>query len=748
MRDVQDVDYVEEELPDEERERRRVAEEQRIEKLNAFAQSLVKRRHEAIAGRAASGIEQQWTEDGEFYEGIDDANREDLTIKPTSSDGGASTRNRPSATRSNVFLNITRPYVDMASARVADMLLPTDDRAWSLRPTPMPDIVGAAKDQTLLNIDGDQVVAGDIAKKMLEKAKTKADKAEKRIEDWHVECQWHGEIRKIIEDAARLGTAVLKGPFPVKRKGRSLNLSNGTAVLEIFEEIKPASKRVDPWNFYPDPLCGESIHNGSYTWEKDNITARQLRDLIGLPGYLESEIEKVLEEGPQKKNEGQGEKVGDGEKFQIWYYHGVADHEDLMAAGCKCEEGKVIPVIVTMVNDRVIKAAMSPLDSGEFPYDVMIWQRQTGKWTGIGVGRQVRTPQRMINAGTRNMMDNAGLSAGPQIVIRRGVLLPADGSYEITPRKVWYVSEGADIQQVAHAIHSINIESRQQELMEIIQFALKMAEEVTGMPLLMQGQQGQATDTVGGMTMLQNNSSTVLRRIAKVFDDMITEPHIRRYYEWLLIYGTEEDEKGDFVIDARGSSALFERDAQNQAILQMGALVKDPAFKINPEKWFAEALKAQRLDPSRFQYTDEEWEEIQARMAENPPPADPRLEAAKINADASIKREEIKGEIALQKAEMDTDRDSVYVQAEQERTLIMHEAKMTELEQRERLAMLEYANREKITLEQVKAGLASDAMKLRVQKELAMTPPAGAPQVATPPTEPKGRAPDGQAFQK
>ena len=36
------------------------------------------------------------------------------------------------------------------------------------------------------------------------------------------------------------------------------------------------------------------------------------------------------------------------------------------------------------------------------------------------------------------------------------------------------------------------------------------------------------------MTMLMNNASVVLRRIARTFDDNITTPHIRRYYDWLM----------------------------------------------------------------------------------------------------------------------------------------------------------------------------------------------------------------------
>ena len=38
-------------------------------------QSLLAKRREAIAGRAGSGIEDEWTEDEEHYQGIDDANR-------------------------------------------------------------------------------------------------------------------------------------------------------------------------------------------------------------------------------------------------------------------------------------------------------------------------------------------------------------------------------------------------------------------------------------------------------------------------------------------------------------------------------------------------------------------------------------------------------------------------------------------------------------------------------------------------
>jgi hypothetical protein len=70
----------------------------------------------------------------------------------------------------------------------------------------------------------------------------------------------------------------------------------------------------------------------------------------------------------------------------------------------------------------VVRATINPLDSGSFPYHSVPWQRRAGHWAGIGVGEQIRMPQKMINAATRAMLNNAGKSSGSQIVVDRGVM--------------------------------------------------------------------------------------------------------------------------------------------------------------------------------------------------------------------------------------------------------------------------------------------------------------------------------------
>lgn len=717
-------------------------ETQRLGKLAVFSSVIASKRKEAVEGRFLSGIEQIWREDEEYKDGIDELNRGESMLKPATTNGRVTIKyNNNQTTRSTVFVNITGPYCDMAAARVADMLLPTSDKPFAIKPTPIPEIEKDIESEQPMPF-GDQTV-GQATKDFLDEMAKKAEGAEDQIWDWIVESRWHSELRKVIEQAAVIGSGCLKGPFPVKRKRRkSDKTDDGSIALVIDEVIKPASKAVDIWNIYPDPSCGESIHNGNYIFEKDLITARQLRDLIGT-GYIDSEIEAVLKEGPGKKYEDGRGKVIETDSFEIWYYHGTATSDDLRAAQCECDDGFTLPVVVAMVNDRVIKASVSILDSGEFPYDIMTWKKRTGFWAGIGVSRQVRTPQRMVIAATRNLMDNAGVSAGPQIILKRNLVSPADGVWEITPLKIWLVDEDADIAQAAHAITSILIPTMEAELTNIIKLALEFAERSTSMPMIMQGQQGANTHTVGGMTILQNNATSVLRGIAKTFDDNITEPHITRYYDWLMTYGDNDDIKGDFNIIPVGSSAFYERDAENQTILQLVPLSLNPQYGINPEKLINEVLVMSKISPDRLLYTAEEKKKLEETAANQTPP-NPALDVAKLRAQAEL--EKVKIVQASDKEELNLKANEM--QSEFALKLKMQQAEHEHQEKIENMKlqvkMMELSQAQNISLEEIKAQLAGTTLKLQVQKELS----AMDREVITPPTEPEGRAQNGRSFEQ
>lgn len=580
-----------------------------------FVLTLLSKRREAIAGRAGSGIEEEWTEDEEHYQGIDDANRNFQNAnqlyrsRKMAIVGGQPKQQGPS--RSVVFLNITRPYTDAASARVADMLLPTDDRAWEIKPTPLPRLSGpqlAMLAQAMGATDPAAVHAQMAAQ--AGEAKEAAERMQQAIEDPLVESNWHGEVRQVIEDSARIGSGVLKGPFPITRTARMTRKDPATGLTEFIkvDEIKPGSKRIDAWNFFPDPACGENLHNGSYTWEREHIGRRQIKEMAADPSYETAELLAALREGPARTREGTEAVYRPGEdEFEMWIFYGHCAREHLARLGVEMEEGDEdrVPTMAVMINDRLVKVVLSPQEDGEFPYDVLAWQRRPGMPWGVGISRQIRTAQRMLNGSARAMMDNAGLSASPQIVIGNGIT-PQDGSYALRPGKAWHAEAGADASDVRAAFNVFVVPSVQAPLMNIINFALKMAEDTTGMPAMLQGIRGDAPNTLGGMQMQNNNATSVLRRLAKRFDDYMTRPHIQRYFDWMMTYSDDESIKGDFQIDVRASSALVERDAQQQFLMTLLQVSANPIYELDPAKLAAELCKGQRLDPTNFQYTDEQ----------------------------------------------------------------------------------------------------------------------------------------------
>lgn len=748
-------------LPEEIRQIVELSKQRKKERIESLGKIVSKKRGEAVSARKSSGIEKIWEEDEEYYLGIDDANRasHSYTKAMNASGGLASNTRSDTEGRCTAFFNITRQFVDSASARMGDILLPAGDWNWGIKPTPIPDldkakdsaqpVVDPATGQPKLNPDGSPYTLGQFAAEETKDSEEKVKKAETRIRDWLTQCQYHAEVRKVIEDAAKIGTGVLRGAVAKKSKIRAVMED----ALVIKEDIVPSSQRIDPRNFFPDPSCGDYIHNGNYVLERDFLSARQLRDLKGVPQFIAENIDKVLEEGACKSSERPGAqtegKAKDDDRFEVWYYYGNVDIDDLDALGAVSkddEPGKdEVPAVIVVINDTVIKGYVNPLDTGEFPFDVMPWQRMSDSPWGVGVARQGRVAQDMLNAASRALMENAGLSASPMIGIKFSAIEPADGDWTIRRGKIWWLREDSDVKTISDAIQPILIPSMQQELSAIMQQAYKMMEDATGVSFLLQGQQGSAPDTVGGMELLNKNASALLRRIARTFDECVTEPHIRRYYDWLLMHG-EDEEKGDFEIQAIGSTALVEREIQSQQAAQILQMALNPAFGYSPKKAADELLRAWRFEPSKFELTEEEKKQAEEQAKAQAQQPAPQIQAAQIRAQTDKEIAQMRNQAELQKVKVDMDRDTVFAQSVSRRDQMTYESRMAELQMKRELAMMEYASKHNITLEQIKAKLASDAMKLRTTKELAAAQLSADRQPITPPIEPPGRARPGHSF--
>lgn len=694
------------------------ARNQKLARLQSLEESLSKKRQEAIDARVDAGIDQRWYDDTESYEGRDELSRSYAGLRDqVQGYVDSTTGDKQKTKRSTIVVNVVRSKVNAGAARLEEITLPSDDRNWDLKPSTVPELVSELfnknqvithNGQPLMIQDGQTqrpVTSADLASQTIEEAKKRAQAMRDEIDDQLDQSQggsgYEGVVRRVIHSAALLGVGIIKGPcLSTKIKKVWVPITDGKRTMHVLKYLpdrKPQSTFVDPWDFYPAKGCGDDIKKGSGTWERIHLTARDLRQMAQVDGYLKDAIIKVLMEGPRKVGEkpqkpGAFDPVTDLDvEFEAWEYHGEIDRDDLEAAGAVITKRDILSGVtgcVIMVNDTIIKADLELLDTEELPYDVFTWEKAAGTWAGYGVAWLARSAQRVITAAWRVMLDNAGQAGGPQVIMKRESVYPADDDWTITGRKLWFLDGDEEDVHNVFALHEIT--SNQEDFARIIELGMRFLDEETSMPMLAQGEKGTAPDLVGVANILINSANTVLRKKLKNFDDDLTIPHIGRYVDWNMQYSKKEDIKGDVEIQARASGALMERDLQNQGAANLLQLASSPAYGYGIKKWPAvrRVVQALRFDPADYVDTDAEIQKTEQRLAQQGPQIDPAVTA----------KNTLEKEIAQMRLE----------DAREEREY-KKEMANRELE----IRLLDMAKREKITLDQARAKLAEVVIKER-----------------------------------
>lgn len=585
--------------------------------------------------------------------------------------------------KSKLFINLTRPKTDAMSARLMDLLFPTDDKNWGIQPTPVPTLSDAAsksasaatrlQEQARLateqaaQVDPNDPGAAEMAQQakaltdqaneaqrkadalavIVKEAATRADNMAQEIDDQLKESNYNAVMRDVIEDACKIGTGVCKGPVtgdrvrkgwkkPVKRgpDGQPIIGPDGKPVvsdtyeLQMSEANHPSMRYVDFWSFFPD-MNAKSIEDSEGVFERHLLNAKRLRQLSKLPGFDKEAIKRLLNSKATTaaptyladlRNLTGGKDNVATDLYHVWEYSGplsVDDMRDLALGlgdlGTISDIEEVDPLaelnaIVWFCQGEVLKFAVYPFDSGECMYSVFNLAKDESSIFGLGIPRIISDPQRALNSGWRAMMDNAGLSTGPQIVIAKDLIEPEDGSYELTPRKIWVAKAGLPLDR--RAFDTFNIDMHQQELANIIELSKQFIDDMASMPAIAQGEQGSGvTKTAQGMALLMNSTNVVFRRIVKNFDDDMTTPNIRRFYDWNMQFNPKEEIKGDYDVDARGSSVLLVREMQAQNLMVIATqLSMHPRYSmmLKDRDVLRQLFKAQGIPASEVMLTDEQ----------------------------------------------------------------------------------------------------------------------------------------------
>lgn len=551
-------------------------------------------------------LEERWLEDLRAYHGRYDTETE---------------KRISTAKKSRLYVNLTRTKTHSWEARLSDMLFPTDDRNWGIRPTPVPEMIDTAQQaaheaagltsqanlqERAGNPDQAKALAGKAqpyaqaalaAHIEMDEARRRAVAMEKEIEDQLREARYNIKSRVVIHDACKLGTGIMKGPMKAGKMRRAWEkiAGEGGGVSNLYRLImrgdaRQAWERVDPWNFFPD-MTAATVDEMEFTFERHLLTPKDLRQIARTqPEFDRDAIRRLLDEKPQmglplyinhlRNITGSGQDLIEG-RYQVWEFHGALEREDMrLLAECQdpglAREIDIDPldeyrVVAWFSQGHLLKWGVHPLDSGESLYSIFPFERDDTSVFGYGIPHLMRDSQKALNGAWRMIMDNAGLSVGPQVVVDQTIVEPANGSWEVTPRKVW-LRVKTQAPGSGEAFQVFNIPNNQQQLVEIIALARQFIDDETNLPLIAHGEAAShITTTAQGMSMLMNSVNVVFRRVVRNFDDDMTTPNITRAYDWNMQFSSKDHIKGDYEVDARGSSVLLVREVQSQNLLVMAS---------------------------------------------------------------------------------------------------------------------------------------------------------------------------------
>ena len=571
---------------------------------------------------ARQDIENKWISDLRQYKGIYDA----AVIA------------RMNRHRAKAFIRITRAKVKTVDSRLADLLFPANgDKNWSIEPTPIPEF-SDKKMQAIIQLwkqeSGEDATRESLEMLMNEEAKKQARKMSKVIEDQLTELKYREIMRNVIHSGNVYGTGVLKGPLVTITENRQYYKQvkdNGKDVwlLQEHDTITPFVEYVRLWDVYPD-MNADNLDDCRYIIQRRKMDKH---DLIGLSQRSDFDSEVILDYVDSYPN-GDYEKMpfeqelsslGDvidsndngsssGKKYEVLEFWGYVDAHDLELCGVDIPTDKKSQVELVaniwVLGDKIIKATMSPLQGIKWPYFFYYYDKDETSLFGEGIPSIMRDIQDLINSSFRALLDNAAISAGPQMEVNLDLLSEDEDPRDFYPFKVWMrTGEGADASNPA--IRQLQIQSNGQEYLQMIELFRTYGDEITSIPRTLWGEPtGTNARTSGGLSMLLGNANITIKDQVKNFDDGITKPFITAMYYWNMQFNGDEDIKGDYAVVARGSSSLIAKEVRANTLLQFAQLtgnqlymnmVKTPALL----RAIAESLD---LYDDNFVFTDKEIE--------------------------------------------------------------------------------------------------------------------------------------------
>ena len=563
---------------------------------------------------------------------------------------------------SEVFVRLTDTKCAAASAWIRDVL--SLDRPWGLDPTTTPDlspeqsalIEQQAQQQALEKVQQQLMVgmmmappdpmqmqqmmadAAEAAKSeakaaIAKEARDRIERMSDAIQDYLDESKFKTVFAESLDwDLVTFGTAIIKAPVIRNRRRLEWQQQAGRWEPVETEDSYPDVERVSPLDLYPsDDATG--IQDASYLLERYTLSRSDLAACKGVPNYNNTEIDAVLTEhgtgglrewtSADSERARLAERSDDrqyGERIDALIFWGEVQGKLLKEWGIQSVQPlSEYAIEAWLIGAHVIRVDIKEPHELDRPYCKAVYRPRPGSFWGIGIPELMADIQQQANATARALANNMALASGPQVGIDAEQMPPGEDGSRVWPWKVWRFNTGKYGQTSTPPIAFFQPEMHANELMGIYQQWVRIADDVTGIPAYVYGNQetAGAGKTASGLSMLMGAATKAIKSVIANIDDGLIEPMVRQLFRYAMLYHPDESIKGDVRVVAKGASALLVREQAQVRRNEFLQITNNPtdveimglARRADLLRSTAETLS---LDPDQIAPTRAQFEQQQA----------------------------------------------------------------------------------------------------------------------------------------
>jgi hypothetical protein len=528
---------------------------------------------------------------------------------------------------STVYARVIAQKCRAASSLLRDIYL-SQDRPWSVRassdPEVPPEILQSInqllqqESQQVQQAMGHPPQASDVFQRRMallqsaedaakKKANQQARASEDKIEDILRDGGFYHSLAEFLVDLPIFPFAVIKGP--VVKVIPTVTWPPGGGQPTVQQKPKLTWNRVSPFDIWFTPGVAD-IENANVI-EKLRVTRAELNDLLDLPGYNQDEIRAVLDE------------YGRGGLYDNWdttdaerailesrenpawnrsnlismmEFNGNVQGRILQDYGLAVpDELRDYSVQAWCIGSHVIKAHLAPSPRQRHPYFITSYEKVPGTPVGNGLTDLLGDIQESANATLRGLINNLSISSGPQVVVNDDRLSPDENGEELYPWKRWHVRNDPVGSSSQPPISFFMPTSNSQQLMQVYEQFISIADDVSAIPKYVGGQGGAggAGRTASGLAMLMGNASKILQTVSANIDRDVMEPALMQLSDLIMLTDTTGILTGEEKISVQGVNVAIQRETIRQRQIEFLQATNNPTdMKIVGIKGRGEVLRA------------------------------------------------------------------------------------------------------------------------------------------------------------